>query len=194
MSRLKRIVFLYFILGLNLGVLLALPPSVLACSPVPGYQPPSLIERTADARYVIKGEVKEVLALESDLAPWASPQVIFSVNQWLKGSGPDEIQVTGFDVFSSCGTGIPRQGVEIIVFLRGDVSTGKLSLNNLGINDAIVSVTPQNIAEILHPTRTLIIYWGKWAILALTIIFGFVFVTRKLRASYLAKIRHFDNQ
>ena len=135
---------LFFFIFITLIIFSSTVPSALACSPAPGYETPTISERTKAATVILEVTLDEPEG--TDERPYYHETASFTVHQWLKGSGPDTITVTGFGPGAACLSSIPAQ--RAILFATGDPKSGELSLNYVGLHDAVVS--PSDREEIIE--------------------------------------------
>ena len=159
--------------------LAANPRSTYACSPAYPYRPSTLGERTQDAELVL-----EVTLLEKvpSVHPF-SDTATFIVNSWLKGNGPSIVTVKGFGPSAQCLAEVPE--MRAILFVNGDPFVSPLTLNYVGVHDAVVYSSPEVISEIadaIHLQNLI----RRSTIVSLSVIFVIVviIVWRKLRSLF----------
>lgn len=124
---------------------------VRACSISAGYVWPSVEERTRAADYVVAGRVKAASPASrrrEDMSFWdivllsfRGQVAIVSVDEWLKGDGPDTITVTGFGWGGDCRSTVPEG--RAIIFLAGNAAEGTLTINDVGVYDAVAEYDPE---------------------------------------------------
>ena len=83
------------------------------CSPIPGFRYPLLQKETDYSAAIIHGRVKEIVGGDQI----NDSTVVLEVDSYIKGCGDSEVVVTGFQGASLCGSGIPDQGEELVVFV-----------------------------------------------------------------------------
>lgn len=155
MSRHTRLPYAVVATGFAIACIAAMP-SAGACSITDDYVWPTIEERTSAADYVIIGRVEEVsprAARPTEMGFWDI--VLYavrgriarvSVDEWLKGNGPDTVSVTGFGGGGDCRSTVPDGSA--IMFLVGDASGGPLLVNDVGVYDAVIDNTAESAERI----------------------------------------------
>ncbi len=91
------------------------PRSALACTPPPGGLPTiSIAERTQAADLVVEGQV--IALADADGIPGATATI--AVRQYLKGSGSDELTVTGYGPASVCRSEVQTDDVRVFYIVN----------------------------------------------------------------------------
>ena len=118
--------------------ILFLQKQIFSCSPTPGYKFATLKDQVRNASAIMHGKVTEILS--GDGINEATVQ--FSVKKYLKGCGDKSVVVSGFQGSSLCGSGVPSNGDEMVLFVCMDNPVNQEmsnSLQNWKINNFSIS-------------------------------------------------------
>jgi hypothetical protein len=101
------------IIAITIGMLLS--ASVYACRYSPQYSPASMGELAKEAQYVVSASLAKATSGSSGR---------YKVHRWLKGSGPDTIEILGFGRGTDCRT--PMVADRSLIFLSYKENVGYL--------------------------------------------------------------------
>jgi hypothetical protein len=128
------------------AALLLAPAPAYACTPPPGGLPRlTPADRTNRAQVVLEGTVSATSNTELTGAPVPDTATV-DVVQYLKGSGPAQVTITGFGPSSLCRSEV-QVGNRLIFYASGDPAQG-LQAFYASQFDAVARPSPQVIAEI----------------------------------------------
>jgi hypothetical protein len=107
-----------------------------ACAFSPHYSPKSVAALAKDAPYVIEATLAK---------PKSETSGHFKVNNWLKGIGPSEVEITGFGYGTDCRSPMYRE--RSILFLSKETN-GTYTLRELDTYAGLQPPTKENIEAI----------------------------------------------
>jgi hypothetical protein len=144
-SSLQRMITLALCAGLAAVAALVVPTPrpALACTPPPGGLPNiSIAERTQASDLVVEGEVTALA--DADGIPGATATI--QVRQYLKGSGPEQLTVTGYGPAALCRSDV--QSGDVRVFYIVNDGMGGLRALYLSQFDAAAPATAFLISQV----------------------------------------------
>lgn len=113
-----------------------------ACAFAPIYPPDAVGALANDASHVIEGSLT---------SPSFETSGHFKVNRWLKGTGPSEIEVSGFGYGTDCRSPMYRE--RSILFLSKEPS-GNYMLRELSTYAGLQPASKENIEAILRVLKS----------------------------------------